>query len=119
MTDNKRLTYRTDNGTFGVKGAQLPEDPKLYMCIVKLKDYEDLNVTPDEVEGLIDRQTPRLVDMAPTSKVKAVDIESGMIYTYPVVRCPACDIPMTLYKMRKYCESCGQALAWGKEDEGK
>ena len=92
--NNKRLTYRTDGGTFGVKGAQLPEDPKLYMCIVKLKDYEDLNVTPDEVERLLEKQTPK--------KCKLFK--------------DLCTCGHGVFPHMDYCDKCGQALVWRKED---
>lgn len=59
-----------------------------------------------------DRNRPMRVDLTVTSKVKAVDVETGSIYTYPVVRCPNCNKPMTLYSERKFCEHCGQALDW-------
>lgn len=61
----------------------------------------------------IAKQVPQKVDLIVTSKVKAVDVETKKIYTYPVVRCTNCDKPMTFHKERKFCEHCGKALDWG------
>lgn len=105
--NNKRLTFRTDDGTFGVKGAQLPEDPKLYMCIVKLKDYEDLDVTPDEVERLLEKQIPR-----------HYELWNEQCF------CPNCNKLFGSYNTLKtlihwempYCKFCGQALDWSDSD---
>lgn len=48
-----RLTFHEKDGTFGVAGMnEENQDQKLYMCIVKLKDYEDKGLSPDEVEQL-------------------------------------------------------------------
>ena len=51
---NRRLTFHRTDGSFGVDGVDLVNlESKLYMCIVKLKDYEDIGLNPDEVQRLI------------------------------------------------------------------
>lgn len=64
----------------------------------------------------LEKQIPMQVNLTEVSKVKAVDVEIKEIYTYPVVRCPSCDKPITLYKERKFCEHCGQALDWSEDN---
>lgn len=50
----KRLTYHEEDGRFGVAGMNAEnESEKVYACICKLKDYEDLGLSPDEVEQLV------------------------------------------------------------------
>ena len=63
-------------------------------------------------DNYTDRNRPMRVDLTSLSSVKAVDVESKAIYTYPVARCPNCNKPMTLHSERKFCEHCGQALDW-------
>lgn len=63
-------------------------------------------------DNYTDRNRPMRVDLTSLSSVKAVDVESKAIYTYPVSRCPNCNKPMTLHSERKFCEHCGQALDW-------
>lgn len=47
----KRLTFKEENGKFGVVGMNEDnQDEKLYMCVKKLKDYEDLGLNPDELD---------------------------------------------------------------------
>ena len=91
-----------------------------------IKAYENANILNatairEYIKPLLDKivdlptddmRVPKRVDLTETSKVKAVDVETKEIRTYPVVRCPSCDKPMTLYKERKFCEKCGQALDW-------
>lgn len=51
----KRLTFKKENGEFGVVGMNEDnQDEKLYACVHKLKHYEDLDLNPDEIEQLID-----------------------------------------------------------------
>lgn len=48
-----RLTFQTPDGHFGVEGIDLTKlDAKLYGCICKLKAYEEIGLSPDEVERL-------------------------------------------------------------------
>ena len=52
----KRLTFHRANGSFGVDGMNDDNrENKIYACIAKLKDYEDLGLNPDEVQRLIDK----------------------------------------------------------------
>ena len=49
----KRLTFKEPNGKFGVIGMNDGnKEDKLYMCVYKLKDYEDSGLSPDDVDNL-------------------------------------------------------------------
>jgi len=49
----KNLIFVEPNGTFGVVGMNSAnQDEKMYMCIVKLKDYERTGLNPDKIEAL-------------------------------------------------------------------
>lgn len=49
-----RLTYQEPNGKFGVVGMNEDNrDRKLYMCVCKLKDYENLGLNPYDIQQLI------------------------------------------------------------------
>lgn len=49
-----RLTYHEKNGDFGVAGMnETNQDEKIYACICKLKDYEDLAFHPGEIKTLL------------------------------------------------------------------
>ena len=48
-----RLTFHEHDGKFGVAGMDARNElDKIYACICKLKDYEDIGLSPDEVEQL-------------------------------------------------------------------
>ncbi len=52
----RRLVKKEPDGTFYIPGVDLAALPtSLYMAVVKLKDYEDTGLTPDEVERLLQR----------------------------------------------------------------
>ena len=43
MNKQRRLTFNNPDGTFGVVGMDSEnQEQKLYECVVKLKDYENL-----------------------------------------------------------------------------
>ena len=49
----KRLTFHEPDGRFGVAGMnEENQDDKMYMCVVKLKDYEDTGLNPDDIRVL-------------------------------------------------------------------
>ena len=49
-----RLTFHEENGDFSVAGMdETNRDEKLYACICKLKDYEDLGFHPSELELIL------------------------------------------------------------------
>ncbi len=51
----KRLTYHEPDGTFGVEGIDMGKlDARLYLCICKLKDYEDTGVSPSDMQRFLD-----------------------------------------------------------------
>ena len=50
----KRLTF-SENGKYGVVGMdENNKEEKLYWCVIKLKNYEETGLSPDEVEMLRD-----------------------------------------------------------------
>lgn len=50
-----RLTYRTDDGRWGVKGVEMSElSGVLYGALCKLRDYENTELSPTAVEYLRD-----------------------------------------------------------------
>lgn len=50
MNKQKRLTFSNPDGTFGVVGMDSEnQEQKLYMCVMKLKDYEKSGFRPDEL----------------------------------------------------------------------
>lgn len=50
---NKRLTFNKPDGSFGVVGMNCSnEDKKLYSCVAKLKDFEDIGFNPEELTSL-------------------------------------------------------------------
>ena len=67
-----RLTFHEENGDFGVAGIDCKTlDEKIYACICKLKDYEDLGFHPSELElilrmydDLVERQDKLLSEIA-------------------------------------------------------
>ena len=79
-------------------------------------DNSDITEAIEYAIKALEKQIPMQVNLTEVSKVKAVDVEIKEIYTYPVVRCPSCDKPITLYKERKFCEHCGQALDWSEDN---
>jgi len=51
---SNRLTF-SENGEFGVHGVDIQTlDIKLYLCICKLKGYEDSGLSPDQVMDMLD-----------------------------------------------------------------
>jgi len=49
-----RLTFHNEDGSFGVEGVDMTKlDDKLYSCICKLKDYEDIGFHPGSIEVLL------------------------------------------------------------------
>ncbi len=58
--NTRRLVKKEPDGTFYIPGVDLAVLPtSLYMAVVKLKDYEDTGLTPDEVERLLQRVRDR------------------------------------------------------------
>lgn len=50
---DSRLTWKTENGTWGLKHYDIKEVPReLYGAICKLKDYEESGLSPDECRDL-------------------------------------------------------------------
>lgn len=49
----KRITYHSDNGTWGIEGFDIQRCPReLYGALCKLKDYEDTGMSPDDTRKL-------------------------------------------------------------------
>ena len=92
------------------------------MALSVLTGLEFSQSTPHIIGGIcfakeaVKKQIPMMVNVKSISKVKALDVENGAVYTYSVVRCPACNKPIILNINRKHCEHCGQALDWREQE---
>ena len=53
MKKQKRLTFTQPNGNFGVVGMiEENAEQKIYACVVKLRDYENTDFSPEELMEL-------------------------------------------------------------------
>lgn len=51
---NSRLTYKNDDGSWGVVGMnEKNQDEKMYGVAWKLKDYEECGMTPDQLKDML------------------------------------------------------------------
>lgn len=49
-----RLTFKEPNGTWGIVGMNADnEQEKVYSCLRKLLDYEELRLNPDDIIRLL------------------------------------------------------------------
>lgn len=96
-----RLTFQTPNGRFGVEGIDLTKlDAKLYMCICKLKDYENTGRSPDQVEQLSERNTALLPN--PDKRIAGIG------------KCQVCNTELCIDDADLcFCPKCGQKLKEG------
>lgn len=117
-----RLTNHDVQGNWSLKGVKwenLYEGAvidkktfeKLYAALWKLKDYEDAEVDPEQVQSLKDRNTAKSLDNSCTCDEKTH------------YKCPNCgEIIVTEYvdayrfgRVTNFCENCGQRLKWEEE----
>ncbi len=92
-----RLTF-SENGKFGVVGMNAKnQDDKLYMCVAKLKDYENTDKSPDQVLSLKERDT--VLAPKPDKRIPGIG------------RCQICKTELCIDDENLYfCPTCGQRL---------
>lgn len=106
-----RLTY-SENGKFGVTGINLSTlDAKLYMCVCKLKDYENSGLMPDQVIALQDKVNDLTAEVERLQQW-VDDLQSGMYVN--CVYCghrygPADKVPVTMADaLKEHIEQCSR-----------
>ncbi len=62
----------------------------------------------------LEKQTPKKV-VGQAVKVKALDVETEQVLTYPCLPCPSCVKWIT--QNNKYCAKCGQLLDWSQHKD--
>lgn len=150
MENKNRLTESDDLGNWGIKGLlwkNLYEGEviireiheKLYKCLEKLKDYEETELSPKEVEdgslyirlakrhgtiGLVIDECIQFEEIGTAEefkRLKAKDTPKAAVITghnnainTDVGECPNCTgLPLRACDF-KYCPECGQRLDWSK-----
>ena len=150
MENKNRLTQSDDLGNWGIKGLlwkNLYEGEvitreiyeKLYGCLAKLKDYEETELSPEEVEdvasyiklarenncaesilkdlmkykeiGIVEEF--RTLKAKETPKAAVITGHNNAINT-DVGECPNCRTLQLRACDFKYCPECGQKLDWSK-----
>ena len=74
----------------------------IFIDMNRLREYEDTDLTPEQVMELKDR------DMA---KEPTKDYDSGVMYTDDYI-CPNCGKHFTGTGIAEFCYHCGQRLKW-------
>ncbi len=112
-----RLTFHEENGDVVVRGMnETNQDEKIYACIFKLKDYEDLGFNPSELEmilrmydDLVVRQDKLLATIERYQHSnKLLEKELKAYRKAQPSSCPLCHKPN--FKNDKYCSHCGQRI---------
>lgn len=84
----RRLTFEESNGSgWGIVGMDTPVyefEEKIYRCLDKLRDYEEIGLNPDEVEQkLLELRAYRETGLSPDDivrlKSRFEDIEKNLI----------------------------------------
>lgn len=71
---------------------------------MRLKKYEDTELTPEQVQQLKERDTAK-------KPIKTKELKDFNENTYKVIgECPNCDCCVD--GMMKFCDECGQRLDW-------
>ena len=108
-----RLTEKDRQGNWHVKGLPWKDtykgqvitentQEKTYGAFRKLLDYEETGLTPEQVQELKDKNTPK----------KPIEHKTKFA---PIYECPSCGC-VDVYR-QKSCDDCGQRLDWSEEDE--
>lgn len=152
MENKNRLTESDDLGNWGVKGLPWKNlytgevitrkiHEKLYGCLAKLKDYEETELTPKEVEDVASyiklasenncaesilenlmkykeigtvEEFRRLKERY-TPKAAVITGHNNSINT-DIGECPNCNgLPLRACDF-KYCPECGQRLDWSAKN---
>lgn len=112
-----RLTNHDDQGNWSLKGVKWEKlhegaaidkktSEKLYAALWKLKDYEDAEVDPEQVQNLKERNTGMLLEDIRGKKDKG-HIRFGT--------CPNCRKLVSDVEGENFCKNCGQRINWGKD----
>lgn len=79
-------------------------------CITKLARYEDTKLTPEEVQELKDKNTPK----KPALEGDGYDLEGNLVLDEWL--CPNCNTRYEVdYDDYDFCPNCGQRLDWNEE----
>ena len=73
-----------------------------YAAVALLKEYEDTELTPEQIQELKERDT---------AKAPVKDTESRIRYTDSFI-CPNCGKHFTGVGIAEFCYRCGQRLKW-------
>lgn len=62
---SNRLTYKNEDGTWGIKGYDIKKVPKeLYGALCKLKDYEETGLMPSQIFEIDEMYTDKCRELA-------------------------------------------------------
>lgn len=97
----ERLTERDDKGNLLFNGKQVYAGD-FYEAVSCLEEYEDTDLTPEQIRELKERDTAK----APTK-----DTDSGVRYTDDYI-CPNCGKHFIGTGIAEFCYHCGQRIRW-------
>ena len=103
----ERLTERDDKGNLLFNGKQVYAGD-FYEAVSCLEEYEDTDLTPEQIRELKERDTAK----APTK-----DTDSGVRYTDDYI-CPNCGKHFIGTGIAEFCYHCGQRIMWEDWHEG-
>lgn len=103
----ERLTERDDKGNLLFNGKQVYAGD-FYEAVSCLEEYEDTDLTPEQIRELKERDTAK----APTK-----DTDSGVRYTDDYI-CPNCGKHFIGTGIAEFCYHCGQRIRWEDWHEG-
>ena len=95
----ERLTVKGPSGLISLKNKSENGANQAIKC---LSEYEDTDLTPDEVKELAERDT---------AKAPIKDTDSGVRYTDDYI-CPNCGKHFTGTRIAKFCYHCGRRIKW-------
>ena len=84
-------------------------DDGIYIDMNRLREYEDTELTPDEINALRERDAAKVPEkfiIDSETKIGAIRFGKGT----KIYRCPECG-RMLVYQDH-YCRNCGQRLKW-------
>ena len=108
----ERLTERDDKGNLLFNGKQVYAGD-FYEAVSCLEEYEDTDLTPEQIRELKERDTAKIVNLIPFD---GCDDDSDITYK---AYCPICKRYIGIlfkkgYKGKgdNFCRNCGQRLKW-------
>lgn len=113
----ERLIQQDDFGNWSLKGVPWKDiysgkeitantEEKIYVALCKLKEYEESDLMPEQVNELKERYVAKKVQ-----DIKYLKDFNGSVYKI-VGKCPGCGCET--YNQRCYCDDCGQKLDWSE-----